>query len=99
MPFRLCDAPGIFQSYINKSLREYLDIFCIAYLDNVLIYSTKEKNYADHVLQVLKHLHKQRLQVDIDKCKFLTKKVKYFNIIVTTDGIEIDPKKVKAIHC
>ena len=37
MPFRLTNAPAIFQSYINKILAEKLDIFVIVYLDNILI--------------------------------------------------------------
>ena len=57
MPFGLCNAPGTFQGYINESLREYLDVFCTAYLDDVLIYSAREEDHADHVLQVLKRLH------------------------------------------
>ena len=43
MLFKLCNTSSTFQSYINESLREYLDIFCTAYLDNILIYSTKKK--------------------------------------------------------
>ena len=39
---------------------------------------------------MLKQLHKQRLQVDIDKYEFFTTKVKYFVMIITTNGIEID---------
>ena len=93
MPFRLCNALSTFQSYINKLLREYLNEFCTAYLDNILIYSTKEKDYADQMLQMLKRLHKQKLWINIDKCKFLTKQVKYLGMIVTTEGIEIDKKK------
>ena len=97
MPFGLCNASGTFQGYINESLREYFDVFCTAYLDNVLIY-TKDKNHASHVLQVLKRLHKRELQVDINKCKFNTTRVKYLGMIVTTEGIEIDTKKIEAIQ-
>lgn len=99
MLFKLCNAPGIFQDYINKFLQEYLDMFCIAYLDNRLIYSTKEKNYIGHVLQVLKQLHKQGLQINIDKCKFSMTKVKYLAMIVITNNIKIDTEKTKAIQC
>ena len=98
MPFRLCNAPGTFQGYINKSLQEYLDVFCTAYLDNVLIYTSKNKDHASHVLQVLRRLHKRGLQVNINKCKFNTTRVKYLGMIITTNGIEIDTKKVEAIH-
>ena len=97
MPFGLCNAPGTFQGYINESLREYLDVFCTAYLDDVLIYSAKELDHADHVLQVLKRLHQRGLHIDIDKCEFNTRRVKYLGIIVTTDGIEMVTEKVDVI--
>jgi hypothetical protein len=32
--------------YINKSIREYLDIFYIAYLDDILVFS---KNKEEHI--------------------------------------------------
>ena len=54
MPFSLCNAPGTFQSYINNSLQEYLDVFCTAYFDNVLVYSMNEEEYIKHVLKVLR---------------------------------------------
>ena len=54
--FSLCNASETFQSYINNSLREYLDIFCTTYLDDVLVYSTKEEKYTGHMLDVLKRL-------------------------------------------
>ena len=54
MLFGLCNAPEIFQSYINNYLCEYLDIFCMAYLDNMLVYSTKEEEHTGYMLDVLK---------------------------------------------
>ena len=45
MFFGLIRAPSLFQHYINDSLREYLDIFYTAYLDNVLIYSDSLKEH------------------------------------------------------
>ena len=98
MPFGLCNALGTFQGYINESLQEYFDVFCTAYLDDVLIYSTREEDHADHVLQVLRRLHKRGLQVNIDKCEFNTTRVKYLGMIVTTNGLEMDTEKVEAIQ-
>lgn len=36
MPFGLTNAPSTFQNYINSTLQEYLDVFCTAYIDDVL---------------------------------------------------------------
>jgi hypothetical protein len=38
---------------INYVLREYLDVFIIAYLDNIFIYLKIFKNYKKHVYKVL----------------------------------------------
>ena len=37
MPFKLSNDLKSFQGYINKILAKKLDIFVIAYLDNILI--------------------------------------------------------------
>ena len=39
MSFELYNALVTFQAFINEILREYLNVFCIAYLDDILIYS------------------------------------------------------------
>ena len=38
------------------------------------------------------------MQVDIDKCEFSTKKVKYLRMIVTTESIEMDTEKTDAVQ-
>src|SRR5437667_11435472 len=37
MPFGLTNAPATFQAYINRTFRSYVDVFCIVYLDDILI--------------------------------------------------------------
>ena len=56
MPFRLTNTPASFQRFINEALGEYLDIFVIAYLDNILIFSNKYGEHVQHVKAVLKKL-------------------------------------------
>ena len=98
MPFGLYNAPGIFQSYINETVQEYLDLFCTAYLDDVLVFSGEEEEHTDHVLKVLQRLQEQGLYLDIDKCEFNVKETKYLGFIITTEGIKMDLEKVKAIQ-
>lgn len=37
------------------------------------------------------------LQIDIDKCKFEIKRIKYLSLIITPENIEINPKKINII--
>jgi hypothetical protein len=41
----LTNTPVSFQALINDILRSYLDIFVLAYLDNILIYFKTRKEY------------------------------------------------------
>ena len=57
MPFGLTNALATFQSLINITLQEYLDIFVIAYLDNILVYiKSTLKEHAKAVKNILKAL-------------------------------------------
>ena len=56
MLFGLMNAPATCQSFINDTLREFLDIFCVAYLDDILIYSEDYQTHVEHVRKVLEKL-------------------------------------------
>ena len=99
-PFGLTGAPATFQRYINYTLREYLDEFVSAYLDDILIYT--DGSLADHrckVKTVFQKLQEAGLQLDVDKCEFECQSVKYLGFIVEVGkGIRMDPDKVAAIQ-
>ncbi len=97
MPFGLCNAPASFQHYINHALYDLLDKICTAYLDDVLVYSQTRKEHRAHVREVVDRLIQAGLQIDIGKCEFETTSTKYLGLIITTDGIRMDPDKVKTI--
>ena len=83
MNFGLCGAPSSFQNYINDILHEHLDTFCSAYINDILIYSKTKKEHTKHVQLVFQKLQKAGLQLDIDKCEFFVKKIKYLGLIIT----------------
>ena len=91
MPLRVVNGPAIFQSYINSVLREYLDILCISYLDDILIYSVDPSKYTETVCQVLKRLLKHSLFVKLEKCVFSLTEISFLGFILTTEGVKIEP--------
>ena len=97
MPFSLTNALSLFQHYINDTLRDYLNVFCTVYIDDILIYSNFWEEHTAHVKKVLECLQIAGLQIDISKCEFNVTEVCYLDIIITTDSICMDPQKVQVI--
>ena len=99
-PFGLANAPSTFQKYINHTLRDFLDEFCSAYVDDILIYTSgSREEHREHVRKVLQRLREAGLQIDIDKCEFEVQSTKYLGFIVEArKGLRMDPEKVKAIE-
>ena len=56
LPFRLINGPATYQRYINNVLFNYLNKFCTAYLDNILIYLDNKLKHQVYVKKVLKRL-------------------------------------------
>ncbi|OBS16093.1 hypothetical protein FPOA_27763 [Fusarium poae] len=97
MPFGLTGAPGTFQRYINNALREYLDIFCTAYLDDILIYSRTREEHVEQLKMVLEKLRAAGLFANPAKCEFMVKETKFLGLIVGRDGIRMDPAKIETV--
>ena len=97
LPFGLTGGPASWQQFINNVLWEYLNRFCTAYLDNILIYSSNLWEHKEHVRLVLAKLREFGIQADVDKCEFHVTETKYLGLIISTKGIKIDSAKVEAI--
>ena len=82
---------------MNNVLFNYLNNFCTAYLDNIIIYFNNKLEHETYVKKVLERLQNAGLQVDIKKCKFRVKRTKYLRFIVSTNSIKTDLDKVKVV--
>jgi hypothetical protein len=98
MPFGLTNAPVTFQNYINDILASYLDYFCTAYLDDTLIYSDNFEEHQQHVRLVLDAFAKAGLHLKPKKCEFHQQEVKYLGLIISIEGIKMDPEKICAMQ-
>jgi hypothetical protein len=97
MPFGLTNAPATFQHFINDTLREYLDVFCTAYLEDILIYSDTLGEHKVYLCQVLETLQKAGILLRPEKCEWFTQKTTYIGLIVSSESISMDPKKTSAV--
>ena len=95
----MINAFSIFQWYINWILCQYLNDFCFAYLNDVLIFINGIwSEHYKHINKMLNCLNKAGLFLNIKKCEFEVTRIKYLRFIINTRvSIQMNPEKVKAI--
>ncbi|QRV74613.1 Transposon Tf2-1 polyprotein [Ceratobasidium sp. AG-Ba] len=97
MPFGLKNAPACLQRMMNNLFAHLLGVTVVVYMDNILIFSEKEEEHAEHVRQVLKILKDNNLYAKLSKCKFFVKRVVFLGLVITPEGISMEEEKIKAI--
>jgi hypothetical protein len=99
MPMGLTNAPASCQDLVNETLRDLLDITVIAYVDDILIYTKGNlQQHIKDVQEVFKRLETVDFKTAPEKCAFHKQEVDFLGFIISTEGIRIDPEKVKSIQ-
>jgi len=97
MPFGLTNAPAAFQRWINRTLQSYIDICCIVYLDDVLIWSDNLEQHQKDVAAIIRAIRQQEMKLKPSKCEFHQKETEYLGFIINNEGVKVDPIKTAAI--
>jgi len=69
----------------------------LIFIDDIMIYSRIEEEHEEHIRIVLWTLQEHQFYIKFSKCEFYQKKIQYLGHIISEDGIEVDPEKIKEI--
>ncbi|KAK3573221.1 hypothetical protein QTP86_015130 [Hemibagrus guttatus] len=97
MPFSLTNAPAVFQSLINEVFQDILGKWVIAYIDDILVYSTSLEEHIHHVRAVLSRLQQNHLYVKPEKCEFHRTTITFLGYVILRQGVEMDLTKVQTV--
>ncbi|XP_056425793.1 uncharacterized protein LOC130367400, partial [Hyla sarda] len=97
MPFGLCNAPAVFQDFVNEIFRDLLYSCVIVYLDDILIFSANLEEHRQHVRMVLQRLRDNQLYAKIEKCLFECQSLPFLGYLVSGQGLQMDPDKLSAV--
>jgi RNase H-like domain found in reverse transcriptase/Reverse transcriptase (RNA-dependent DNA polymerase)/Integrase zinc binding domain/Chromo (CHRromatin Organisation MOdifier) domain/Integrase core domain/Retroviral aspartyl protease len=97
MNFGYCNAPSVFQNFMNDIFHDMLDKCIVIYLDDLLIYTKEGENHDDIVKEVLRRLRLHGLYAKPEKCRWGVDEVDYLGLLVSNNRVRMDKEKVKAI--
>ncbi|XP_043282371.1 uncharacterized protein [Venturia canescens] len=99
MPFGLKGAPTMFQRWINQVLRKFIergDI--IVYLDDFMIATESVEQNLNILGEVFETLVANKLELRVDKCRFLFTTVEYLGYRVSNEGFSPTDDGIAAIQ-
>jgi hypothetical protein len=79
-------------------LHKHLDQFCIAYLDNIVIYLNLLEEHREHVWLILAKLQKVGLYMKLSKCEFEMQWISFIEFIIMLEGVGMELDRVRTIR-
>ena len=98
MLFKLMNVSAICQEMINDALQKYLNIFVIAYLDDILVFFKTMKEHVNYIEKILKQLNERDLQLKSEKCEFHKKDVDFLEFMIGRKKIRMNSVKINAVR-
>lgn len=99
MPFGLKIGPARFQRFVYDVFKELIEKGDVSiYLDDILVISETLEHHLRILKQVFRLLVRNRMNLRLDKCKFLYTKIDYLGYTITKDGIQPTNDGIKAIQ-
>ncbi len=97
MLFELTNAFATFQFYVNHMLKLFMNICCVIYLNDVLVYFETKEQHWEHVLKILRALLKYWLYVKLSKCTFNHSKVIFLKFVIKWRNIQMKQSYIDVI--
>ena len=96
LPFWLTNGPTHYQKRANWALSPFIGSFVKDFIDDFCVYSSRAE-HCEKLEMVLKRYDECGGQLNPKKCFLAQPRVKLLGHMVSENGIEADPEKVKAI--
>ncbi len=97
MLFELINASAIFQFYVNHALKLFMNICCMIYLNDVLVYFETKEQHWEHVRKILRTLLKYWLYVKLLKCIFNRSEVIFLKFMIKQKNIQMKQSHIDII--
>jgi len=98
LPFGLINSVAEFQKILDKVLGPEILNFVAVYVDDIHIMSKTFAEHMSHLEQIFRKFREYNVTINIKKSQFLQSQILFLGHIISKEGIQMDPEKVKAIQ-
>jgi len=98
MLFGLKNAGATYQRLVNHMFSYQIGRNVKVHIDDILLKSNDEADHLDDLKETFKTLRKYKMKLNPSKCVFAVSSAKFLGFVVSQQGIEANPDKIKAIR-
>ena len=98
MPMGLTGSPITFQSLMEHVLVGLMWNITVPCLDDCIIFSKTREEHIKRLQQVFQRFREANLKINPTKCAFSQSKVQFLGHVISKNGLEADPEKIKAFQ-
>ena len=98
MPFGLASAPQSFILLMNRVLRGLNMRICVAYLDDLLIFSDSIEGHKEDLRKVFTRLREATLRLHPQKTLIGLRRVPFLGMTLSDKGLEVDESKIERLR-
>ena len=66
---------------------DYLDVFVVIFIDDILIFSKTEEEHEEHLRLVLQRLREHQLYAKFSKCEFWIDEVPFLGHVISQEAL------------
>ena len=97
MPLGLCNALATFQWLMQNCMGELNFIYCLIYLDDLIMFLQTAEKHLHRLRVVFDHLREYNLKLKPSKCSLFREEINYLAHKVSKKGVRPSDINVKAI--
>jgi transposase InsO family protein len=86
LPQGLKNSPAVFQRLMNQTLGSLRWDVCLAYLDDIIVYSTSFDQHLIDVNKVCQALHTSNFKLNYNKCSFFQNEISFLGHKINAEG-------------
>ena len=98
MPIRLCNAPVTFQHLMQNTLGEQNLMYCIIYLDDVIVFRHSEEEHLECLHVVFQQFRDFNLKPKPSKCSIFQSEIINLAHYMSYEGINLSRENVHVIE-
>ncbi|KAM2097487.1 hypothetical protein ACFX1R_021028 [Malus domestica] len=97
MPFGLNNAGATYQKLVNSMFAEQIGKSMKVYVDDMLVKSKHADQHIVNLSETFTILKRYRMRLNPNKCAFGVGSGKFLGFMISQQGIEANPEKIKAV--